>query len=217
MKNPYTAEGAEDMISPCLIYYEDGIRKNIEKAIQIAGSVERLWPHVKSHKSNEMVKLQLEYGICKFKTATIAEAEMAAMAGAKQVILAYPLIGPNMARFVHLSKAYPDTIFYGVEDDLGQLEKLSEVCKELDFEMPVLIDVNMGMNRTGAAINRVSFYFLLFTCYFFISGLQVCCPVSDSARWIHIHRSEVFIAMTVTIMTVSFQSVTRKYLRQIDR
>ena len=75
MKNPYTAEGAEDMISPCLIYYEDGIRKNIEKAIQIAGSVERLWPHVKSHKSNEMVKLQLEYGICKFKTATIAEAE----------------------------------------------------------------------------------------------------------------------------------------------
>lgn len=152
MKNPYTAEGAEDMISPCLIYYEDGIRKNIEKAIQIAGSVERLWPHVKSHKSNEMVKLQLEYGICKFKTATIAEAEMAAMAGAKQVILAYPLIGPNMARFVHLSKAYPDTIFYGVEDDLGQLEKLSEVCKELDFEMPVLIDVNMGMNRTGAAI-----------------------------------------------------------------
>lgn len=152
MKNPYAAEGAEDMISPCLIYYEDGIRKNIEKAIQIAGSVERLWPHVKSHKSIEMVKLQLEYGICKFKTATIAEAEMAAMAGAKQVILAYPLIGPNMARFVHLSKAYPDTIFYGVEDDLGQLEKLSEVCKELDFEMPVLIDVNMGMNRTGAAI-----------------------------------------------------------------
>ena len=106
----------------------------------------------KKPSSIEMVKLQLEYGICKFKTATIAEAEMAAMAGAKQVILAYPLIGPNMARFVHLSKAYPDTIFYGVEDDLGQLEKLSEVCKELDFEMPVLIDVNMGMNRTGAAI-----------------------------------------------------------------
>ena len=27
MKNPYAAEGAEDMISPCPIYYEDGIRR----------------------------------------------------------------------------------------------------------------------------------------------------------------------------------------------
>lgn len=43
-----------------------------------------------SHKSADMLKIQMEYGISKFKTATVAEAEMAAEAGASHVILAYP-------------------------------------------------------------------------------------------------------------------------------
>lgn len=149
MKNRFEVEGMEKEISPCLVYYEDTIRENIGKAIQIAGSAERLWPHVKSHKSLDMVKLQMEYGIRKFKTATISEAEMVAEAGAESVILAYPLIGPNMERLICLSKAYPKTEFYAIEDDLRQLELFSELCQSWEVRMPVLIDVNMGMNRTG--------------------------------------------------------------------
>ncbi len=152
MKNAYEVQGAEKLVSPCLIYYEDQIRNNIEKAIAMAGSAERLWPHVKSHKSIEMVKLQMEYGIRKFKTATVAEAEMVAMAGAERVILAYPVIGPNMERLIRLAKAYPETVFYGIEDDLEQLKKFSDTAKTMDYVMPMLLDVNMGMNRTGAAI-----------------------------------------------------------------
>ena len=106
-------KNTDTIISPSLIYYEEIIRENIKKAIRTAGSPERLWPHVKSHKSKDMVRMQMEYGITKFKTATVAEAEMAAEAGAEKVILAYPLIGPNMERFVKLAKAYPDTVFYG--------------------------------------------------------------------------------------------------------
>ena len=67
---------------------------------------------------------------------------MAAEAGAEKVILAYPLIGPNMERFVKLAKAYPDTVFYGVEDDLAQFEALSGVCVEHNAVLPMLVDVN---------------------------------------------------------------------------
>ncbi len=155
MKNRYEAAGVEAQISPCLIYYEDTIRENIQKAIQIAGNAERLWPHVKSHKSLDMIRLQMEYGISKFKTATVAEAEMVAEAGASQVILAYPLIGPNMQRLINLAKAYPDTKFYAIQDDYDQLEIFSDLCQEFKFPMPVLIDVNMGMNRTGVTISAL--------------------------------------------------------------
>lgn len=153
--NRYEIKGTEELISPCLIYYEDTIRENIEKIMEIAGSAERLWPHVKSHKSIDMVRLQMEYGIRKFKTATVAEAEMAAEAGADKVILAYPLIGPNMERFVRLAKAYPNTVFYAVEDDFSQLEELSRICLKMDHRMKVLIDVNMGMDRTGVEIDKL--------------------------------------------------------------
>ena len=94
MEHMYELKNTDTIISPSLIYYEEIIRENIKKAIRTAGSPERLWPHVKSHKSKDMVRMQMEYGITKFKTATVAEAEMAAEAGAEKVILAYPLIGP---------------------------------------------------------------------------------------------------------------------------
>ena len=107
---------------------------------------------MKSHKSADMLKIQMEYGISKFKTATVAEAEMAE-AGASHVILAYPLVGPNQERLVRLAMAYPDTCFYAVEDDREQLKKLADLCLEMNYEMKVLIDVNMGMNRTGVSID----------------------------------------------------------------
>ena len=39
----------------------------------------RLWPHVKTHKLPQLVRMQLSHGIRKYKCATIAEAEMLAL------------------------------------------------------------------------------------------------------------------------------------------
>mgnify|MGYP002231299573 CR=1 FL=1 len=53
-----------------------------------------------------------------------------------------------MERFVKLAKAYPDTVFYGVEDDLAQFEALSGVCVEHNAVLPMLVDectVNGGV------------------------------------------------------------------------
>lgn len=171
MANIYEVRNAENVISPSLIYYEEIIRENIEKAIRIAGSAERLWPHVKSHKSIDMVKTQIGYGITKFKTATIAEAEMVADAGAERIILAYPLIGPNMERFINLNKAYPQVTFYALEDDLGQFERLSALCQEQDITLHMLIDVNMGMNRTGIDIDRLE---ALYRAAAILPGIDLC-------------------------------------------
>lgn len=164
MMNHYEIREVQDIISPSLIYYIDIIRSNIEKAIAMAGSPERLCPHVKTHKAIDMVRLQMEYGITKFKASTIAEAEMAAEAGASVVILAYPAIGPNMERLVKLAKVYFNTVFYGIGDDLTQLRLLSEMCEANQYVMPVLVDVNMGMNRTGVEI----------------SGLEALCRLADT-------------------------------------
>jgi len=151
----YRIENTDDIISPSLIYYLDVIKQNTEEVIRTAGDVNRLWPHIKTHKCEEMVKLLMSYGINKFKTATIAEAEMAAHAGSKQIILAYPLIGPNMQRLINLQKAYPDATFYAIEDDLDQLSLLSQKCIENDIVLKCLIDVNLGLNRTGVEIDKL--------------------------------------------------------------
>lgn len=90
MEQKYLFEESKDVITPTLVYYLDIIRENIKKAVSLAGGPENLWPHVKTHKMAQMVRLQMSAGITRFKCATIAEAEMAASCGAGDVLVAYP-------------------------------------------------------------------------------------------------------------------------------
>ena len=100
MKNHgYEIKDTDAIITPALIYYKDIIAENLDKMVSVAGDARRLWPHVKSHKMEALVRLQIEKGITKFKCATIAEAEMVAACGAEEAVIAYPLIGPNVDRF----------------------------------------------------------------------------------------------------------------------
>jgi len=61
--------------SPALVFYPERIEENIRRMIAVAGDAGRLRPHVKTHKTGEIVKLQLKHGIRRFKCSTIAEAE----------------------------------------------------------------------------------------------------------------------------------------------
>jgi hypothetical protein len=122
-----------------------------KRRYRLAGGPDRLWPHVKTHKMEALVRMQARRGIRRFKCATIAEAEMCARAGGEHVLLAYPLVGPNIARFLSLGQRYGETLFYALGDDREQLALLGRAARALGREIPVLIDLNLGMNRTGVA------------------------------------------------------------------
>jgi D-serine deaminase-like pyridoxal phosphate-dependent protein len=154
-RSTYALSGTETLVSPALIYYRDIIVANTKRIIEMAGGADRLWPHVKSHKSAEMLRLQLDLGISRFKCATMAEAEMAAEAGGTHIILAYPLIGPNVSRYLSLARAYPHTVFYAIGDDYDQLSCLSSEALKAGVNLNTLIDVDMGMHRTGVPIEKL--------------------------------------------------------------
>ena len=169
MKN-YHIEEENKLISPALIYYYDGIIQNTVNTIKLAGGVERLWPHVKTHKTVELIKNQIAMGITRFKCATIPEAEIAALGGAKHVLLSYPLIGPNVARFISITKGMPKTKFWAMGDNLESLQLLSSEATNNRIKIPVVLDVNVGMNRTGIPLQDVETFYK--ECFSF-SGLTV--------------------------------------------
>ena len=154
-KNTYALENTGDLLSPALIYYKDIILSNTKRIIEMAGGSEQLWPHVKSHKAAGMIDMQLKLGITKFKCATIAEAEMTAEAGAKHIILAYPLIGPNISRYLRLTKVYPQTVFYAIGDNFDCLSALAKAADDMQVSLYVLVDVDMGMHRTGVPLDSL--------------------------------------------------------------
>lgn len=145
----YNIQSVENIDTPALVVYLDRIEANIRTVIATIGDTARLRPHAKTHKSPAVTRLLLNAGITKFKCATIAEAEMLGAAGAPDVLLAYQPVGPKAVRLVELAQRYPSTQFSCLIDSAKAAEALSIVLTQHDIELPVFIDLNAGMNRTG--------------------------------------------------------------------
>jgi len=156
MEEKYLVRNSSSIPSPALLFYEKEIAANIRKALDIAGDPARLRPHVKTHKTREIVAMKMRLGISKFKCATIAEAEMVAQTGAKDVMLAYPVIGPNIERFITLIQKYPSTTFEATVDNEAMAEKLSDAALARSSRVEVLIDIDPGLHRTGVTIGEAA-------------------------------------------------------------
>ena len=152
----YEIDDVDQIPSPGLIVYRDRAEENLRRMIALAGGTERLRPHVKTHKMAEVVRMQLAAGIDKFKCATIAEAEMLARAGAPDVLLAYPIVGPNVARLARLVGAFPDTRFSALADDAEGLRAISRQFANQSRPIDLLLDIDNGMHRSGIAISAAA-------------------------------------------------------------
>ena len=150
--NWFDIKNIEEIDTPALLIYKDRAKQNIEKAISLVHSVEQLRPHVKTHKLLEISEMMMDSGIYKFKCATIAEAEMLGMAKAKDVLIAYPVLGPKMKRLQALILKYPDTKFSCLIDNIDTAKDLSDCFSE--DKIDVYLDLNVGMNRTGISIEN---------------------------------------------------------------
>jgi D-serine deaminase-like pyridoxal phosphate-dependent protein len=146
----YKIDNEEEVFTPSMLLYPERIAHNIEEMVSIAGDSDRLWPHVKTHKIPEIIKLQLKAGITKFKCSTIAEGEMVAECKPSHILIAYPLAKSGLRRFLTLVKKYPE-IRWGVVTDssesINEVDKLNE--EQLSFDL--YLDLDVGMHRTGIA------------------------------------------------------------------
>lgn len=153
----YRIQSTDQLDSPVLVVYPERVKANINLAIEMAGDAARLRPHIKTHKSPDVTKLMLEAGIQKFKCATIAEAEMLAMAGVRDVLLAYQPVGPKLQRFIALVRQYPGVQWACLTDNEEALRAMGVAFAAAKLRMPVYLDLNIGMNRTGIAPGAAAF------------------------------------------------------------
>jgi D-serine deaminase-like pyridoxal phosphate-dependent protein len=153
-KDWYTVSDTSNLISPSLLVYTDRIEKNIQEMISLVDDVKRLRPHIKTHKTAEIIKMQMAHGIQKFKCATIAEAELLGICGAEEILLAMPLVGANMERFIRLSEKFPNSEFSTLVDDAKMLSEISALASTKKIVVALWMDINVGMNRTGIMPNE---------------------------------------------------------------
>jgi D-serine deaminase-like pyridoxal phosphate-dependent protein len=140
---------SDELISPSLLVYPDRVIKNTELMIKMARHPKRLRPHIKTHKMAEVIEIQMNLGIYKFKCATLAEAELLAICEAEDVLLAMQPVAIQIKRFCDLIENYPRTRFSTLVDSDFSFQNISKEARRRNMKLELWLDINNGMNRTG--------------------------------------------------------------------
>lgn len=134
--------------TPALIIDYNIMMKNIEFMQKKADEYGvKLRPHTKTHRMPELAKLQMEAGSGGITVAKVGEAEVMAENGLKDIFIANEIVGINkLERIRELNRKI--NIRTGV-DNKFQIDQLEEVFKNEDKGIEVLIEIEVGENRSG--------------------------------------------------------------------
>ncbi len=144
-----TGKYKSDLDTPCLVLDMNVLEQNLQKmqaAVEHAGK--NLRPHVKTHKCSSLARMQIGAGAIGVCVAKVSEAEALVKAGLDNILLTGPVVTPRkIERLVDLLRTSPSLMV--VVDHPGNIELLDAVLRTRGMVMDVLLDVDVGLNRTG--------------------------------------------------------------------
>ena len=151
LDDSYRVGNLDEIDSPALLVWPDKVAANIDRALELTATDHGhcLQPHIKTVKNFEVARMALDRGITRFKCSTVSEGELLGSVGAERVLLSYQLSAVKAKRWRELRSRYPRTEFASLIDNSGSAEMASAIFQ--DDPLPVYIDVNPGMDRTGIA------------------------------------------------------------------
>ena len=148
-----------DLDTPVAIIDLDIMERNILEMAEFARKIGvSLRPHVKTHKTPEITRMQINAGASGITCAKLGEAEvMADLAGAKDIFIANLIVGKEkIQRLLNLAERIK--ISLGV-DSVEAAEPLSDAAVKRNLKIPVLIKVDVGQERTGVKYGEPSVQF----------------------------------------------------------
>ena len=129
------------------------LRANLRRTAERAAAAGvALRPHVKTHKTAQIARLQVDAGATGITVATVAEAEAFVRAGFDDVFIAYPL-WPDELTARRLRDLLPDALLtVGIDSPEGA----AELGRLLGAHgVRVLVEVDSGHRRSGVAPDGV--------------------------------------------------------------
>ena len=198
---PPIPTNAAEIPSPALLLHWESVEENLRRMLAMVDLPGCLRPHLTTHKLPQIIARLVQLGVTKAKAATIAEAEMAAGAGATDILLAAPLVGPTVPRFLALRQAFPDAIFSGLADDLDALEALNTAAIQTGKQVNVLLDLDTGQHRTGVAPGNAAE-----ALYHLMTALPGIHPAGLHAYDGHLHQAN--LAERTAACDAAFATVT---------
>lgn len=133
--------------TPCVVVHGSIVRRNIARLAEYCREHQiATRPHAKTHKSLKIGQMQLDAGAVGLTVAKPQEAATFDPLGT-EILLAYPAISDSLLRAV---REWPDRRRLLVTVDSQQaIDRLAAAVPTASPALRVLVDVDVGMHRTG--------------------------------------------------------------------
>lgn len=157
LPNPIAPRLPAGLDTPSLVIDLDVVERNAQRMAEaVAAHGVALRPHVKTHKSVALARVQLEHGAIGITVGTLGEAEVMADGGIADILLAYPLwaAGPKQERLRALV-GRPGMHFAVGVDSIAGIEQLARALTGWRAKLRVLIEIDANYGRTGVAPDNV--------------------------------------------------------------
>jgi D-serine deaminase-like pyridoxal phosphate-dependent protein len=145
---PVIGRSKWDLDTPALLVDLDAMERNIARMATYFRQVPVGWrPHTKGVKVPAIAHQELRAGALGVTCAKLGEAEVMAAAGIRDILVGNQIVGPEkIAKLVGL-RHHADVIV--CIDNLGNAEALSAAAQTKGVNLRVLVEVNIGLNRSG--------------------------------------------------------------------
>ena len=148
MTTPLAAKIAREYGTPVAVIDMDRVERNIarvQKTVEAAGVANR--PHIKTHKSPMLAKLQIAAGARGITCQKIGEAEVMADAGIDDILISYNLLGEEkMARLGALQAKAHMTV---AADNPTVVASLTQAAAASGRPLSVVVECDTGRKRAG--------------------------------------------------------------------
>ncbi len=148
MTTPLAAKIAREYGTPCAVIDMDKVERNIARIqaqCDAAGVSNR--PHIKTHKSPMLARIQIEAGAKGITCQKIGEAEIMADAGIDNILISYNLIGEEkMARLAALQAKASMTVAADNSTVIAGLPRAAEISGR---PLSVVVECDTGRKRAG--------------------------------------------------------------------
>lgn len=151
--SPLIGRRKSELETPCLCLDLGQFDQNLTRVANAILSARKNWrPHAKCHKSPEIARQQLKKGAIGLTCAKVSEAEIFAATGIRDILIAHLPVGDQRVKRLAALCGTCDPI--ATCDHYVQAEALSRECVLQSKTCRVLIDINIGMDRTGVHPGR---------------------------------------------------------------
>lgn len=139
----------ESLDTPALLLDLDALDHNIAlMAERIITQGRKHWrPHAKAYKSPAIAHALRRAGAIGVTVAKVSEAEMFAASGIDDILIAHLVVGP--AKAARLAALQHSACVTATVDHPDQLSELSTAAQNAGSIIPLLVDLDIGLHRTG--------------------------------------------------------------------